>query len=382
VKIKIAAVMGTRPEAIKLAPLIRAVRNRSNEFSINLIHTGQHQEMARAAMKDFALHPDVDLDIMDHDQVPASVLSVLLDELPQVLADSPPEIVVVQGDTSSALGGAIAAHYAKIPVAHLEAGLRTGDRYQPFPEEINRRLISTLATYHFAPTESARAALLREGVSDEAILVCGNTGIDALHLLRSSASQPQLMKGRYFPRLILLTCHRRENQGAGIRSIARAVLEIVGQVADIGVVCPVHPNRAVSEDLKAILGDHPRVLLIPPVTPREMIWLLERATVVLTDSGGIQEEAPVFGTPVIVLREVTERHEGLQARVACLAGTSQQDIVKTTIGLLSDPVARASVSQAKNLYGDGHAADRVLEFLKARYSSRFLHASAKSARPT
>ena len=363
-KIHLLFVLGTRPEAIKLAPIILGARDRPSLFGCTVVNTGQHRDMSFTALGAFGIKPDLDLEIMDARQTPTEVLARILNRLPTVLANANPHLVLVQGDTSTALGAALSAHHVKIPVAHVEAGLRSGQRYTPFPEEMNRRLISELASYHFAPTKRAREHLLSEGIPDSSIVVTGNSVVDALYCLRDAASPPGQWPAQGVPgRMLLLTCHRRENHGKGIRSICAALRDIVAQCSDVHALLPVHPNPNVSEDVFELLRDHPRILLIPPVDYPHLVWLLQKATLVLTDSGGIQEEAPAFGKPVLVLRDVTERPEGIEAGVARLVGTDRQNIVKATLELLENPDAYAAMSKAVNPYGDGHAAQRILDFV-------------------
>jgi len=361
-------VLGTRPEAIKLAPIILAARARGSEFRSTIINTGQHEQLSLDALAVFGLKADVDLQIMNPCQTPADVLARILERLPRALAREQPGVVLVQGDTSTALGAALSAYHLKVPIAHVEAGLRTGDRYIPFPEEMNRRLISPLACYHFAPTKSARDHLLHEGITESSILITGNSIIDALYYLRDKAAPPRELAQGLSGRMLLVTSHRRENHGAGIRSICTALQDIIVQCPDIHVVFPVHPNPDVNRDVFGLLGDLPQIRLIPPVDYPQLVWLLERATLVLTDSGGVQEEAPAFGKPVLVLRDVTERPEGIEAGVARLVGTARQNIVESALHLLQNPSAYAAMAKTVSPYGDGHASERILRFLHERIS--------------
>jgi UDP-N-acetylglucosamine 2-epimerase (non-hydrolysing) len=363
-KIHLAFVLGTRPEAIKLAPVILMARRRSGEFQVTVINTGQHQDLSCLALAPFGIDPEFDLGIMDAHQTPTDVLARTLERLPSVFSRVKPDMVLVQGDTSTALGAALCAHHLKIPVGHVEAGLRTNRRYSPFPEEMNRRLISPLATYHFAPTEIARKHLLREGVPESSVLVTGNSVVDALYYLRDKAVRPAALSVQEFlGPMLLLTCHRRENHGAGVRSVCLAARDIVTRCPDIHIVFPVHPNPNVSQDVFDLLSGEPQILLIPPVEYPELVWLLQKATLVLTDSGGIQEEAPSFGKPVLVLREMTERPEGVEAGVARLVGTDRRSIAQAALLLLENPEAYAAMSKAMNPYGDGHTSERILHFL-------------------
>jgi UDP-N-acetylglucosamine 2-epimerase (non-hydrolysing) len=370
-KIHLVFVLGTRPEAIKLAPVILAARARAALFYCTVVNTGQHRNMSITALAAFGIKPDADLETMNANQTPTEVLARILNRLPAVLAETSPHLLLVQGDTSTALGAALCAHNLKIPVAHVEAGLRTGKRYSPFPEEMNRRLISELASYHFAPTKRAREHLLHEGIPDCSIVVTGNPVVDALYYLRDAVSPPTQWPTQGIPgRMLLLTCHRRENHGTGIRSICTALRDIIVQCPEVHAVVPVHPNPNVSGDVFELLRDHPRILLIPSVDYPQLVWLLQKATLVLTDSGGIQEEAPAFGKPVLVLRDVTERPEGIEAGVARLVGTDRQSIVEATLELLENDDAYASMSKAINPYGDGHAAQRILQFVSEQVHLR------------
>jgi len=359
----VACVLGTRPEAIKLAPVVLAARARPSRFRVTVVTTGQHRDMAGAALDAFALGADIDLAVMEANQRPTDVLARVLLALPLALDAARPDVVLVQGDTSSTLAGALCAFHAKIPVGHVEAGLRTDDRYSPFPEEMNRRLTSAVATLHFAPTRAARDRLLAEGTSPESVIVSGNTVIDALLLLRGRATAPPGLNVPPRSRLVLLTCHRRENHGARMGEICAAVREIVAARPDVFIVCPVHPNPDVRSRMASELGRVARVQLLEPVDYPHLLWLLDAATIVLTDSGGLQEEAPAFNKPVLVLRDVTERPEGIEAGVARLLGTDRAAIVAETLRLLDDPAEHGRMARCGNPYGDGHAADRILDCL-------------------
>jgi UDP-N-acetylglucosamine 2-epimerase len=361
----VACVFGTRPEAIKLAPIALAARQRRAHFTVTLIATGQHRDIGTAALDPFGLRADVDLAIMQSGQTPTDVLARVLAALPPVLGSVRPDVVLVQGDTSSTLAGALCAYHATIPVGHVEAGLRTGDRYSPFPEEMNRRLTSRVATYHFAPTEVARDRLLREAVDADAVVVTGNTVVDALAHLRTATTRPKGLDLPVNSRLVLLTCHRRENHGARLTGICGAMREIVAARPDVHVVCPVHPNPAVQSVMHAVLRPVERVHLLGPIDYPELLWLLDAATLVVTDSGGLQEEAPAFHTPVLVIRDTTERPEGIEAGVARLIGTDPATIVRETLRLLDDPETYALMARGENPYGDGRASMRILDALAA-----------------
>jgi UDP-N-acetylglucosamine 2-epimerase len=362
----IACVFGTRPEAIKLAPVALAARRQPARFAVTLIATGQHRDLATVALAPFLLRADVDLKVMEADQAPTEVLARVLLALPPVLESVRPDVVLVQGDTSSTLAGALCAYHARIPVGHVEAGLRTSDMYSPFPEEMNRRLTTAVATYHFAPTRTAQARLVREAVDPGAIVVTGNTVVDALGHLRTAAARPQGLEIPIDSRLILLTCHRRENHGPRLADICAAVRDIVAARPDVVVVCPVHPHPAVESSMRAELGSVRSVRLLPAVGYPELLWLLDAATLVMTDSGGLQEEAPAFHAPVLVIRDTTERPEGVDAGVARLIGTDRAVVVRETLRLLDDPDAYARMAQGENPYGDGRASIRILEALAER----------------
>ncbi len=365
----IVVVAGTRPEGIKLAPVVHALRRRRGAETL-FVSTGQHREMLRQALAAFALEPDVDLDVMRSGQGLHDVTVATLARLEPILREVRPAWVVVQGDTTTAMAAALAAFYQRIPVAHVEAGLRTNDRYRPFPEELNRRIVDQLSNALFAPTEHAREALLREGFPDARILVTGNTVVDAIHHLRATGATRGRSAGGLeldaVPgRVVLVTSHRRESFGAGLAAICRALVRIADRHPDVTVVYPVHLNPNVDGPVRAALGGHPRIALLPPVGYVELAALLERAHLVLTDSGGIQEEAPSFGKPVLVLREVTERPEGVAAGVAAVVGTREDGIVAATSRLLDDRAAYERMATGANPYGDGRASERIADALLA-----------------
>jgi UDP-N-acetylglucosamine 2-epimerase (non-hydrolysing) len=363
----IAVVAGTRPEGIKLAPVVHALRRRRGVETL-LVSTGQHREMLQQALEAFALRPDVDLDLMRAGQGLHDVTVGTLARLEPILRELRPAWVVVQGDTTTAMAAALAAFYQRIPVAHVEAGLRTNDRYRPFPEEVNRRIVDQLSSALFAPTAHAREALLAEGFPGARILVTGNTVVDAIHHLRASGatrgrSAAGLDLGAIPGRVVLVTSHRRESFGEGLAAICRAIVRLVERHPDVTVVYPVHLNPNVDGPVRAALGGHARIALLPPVGYVELAALLERADLVLTDSGGIQEEAPSYGKPVLVLREVTERPEGVAAGVAAVVGTSEEGIVAEASRLLSDRAAYERMATGTNPYGDGRASERIADAL-------------------
>ena len=357
--IRLAVVIGTRPEAIKLMPLIVAARACSQtRFDVQIISTGQHRELLSGALERFGVRPDFSLDIMTHNQDNAEVTSRALTALFPLLGKLCPHWLIVQGDTSSTFAGALAAFYQRIPVAHVEAGLRTDDIYSPFPEEGNRRMTTRLASLHFAPTEQARSNLREEGVSGSTIWVTGNTSVDALRLTLGEGT-----RRAQTPQRLLLTIHRRENHGAPLVRICRAVLRIVEAFPSLQVIYPVHPNPNVKEVVPQYLGGHPRIELTQPMGYEEFVAQMECAYLILTDSGGVQEEAPTLDKPVLVLRDNTERPEGVAVGSSLLVGTEEDDIVMQTTKLLTDPATYRRMADAINPYGDGYAASRILDVI-------------------
>jgi UDP-N-acetylglucosamine 2-epimerase (non-hydrolysing) len=322
-------------------------------------------------LKLFEIRPDYDLDIMTSDQTLVQITAQMIDKLRGVVSKEQPDIVLVQGDTTTAFCGALVGFYHRLKVGHVEAGLRTGNKYAPFPEEINRRLISRLADYHFAPTEHARDTLLGEGVPPSSIFITGNTVVDALVWVRERIreSLPDLPKGlkeiMEGHRLILVTGHRRESFGEGFKNICSAILQVAEDFSDVMFIYPVHLNPNVRQPVNSILGTHPRVKLIEPLPYTSFIWLMDQAEIVLTDSGGVQEEAPSLGKPVLVMREETERPEGIQAGNAILVGTQQERIVEELTRLLKYPEARLEMAKVTNPFGDGKTANRIADILAA-----------------
>ena len=361
-KTKILIVMGTRPEVIKLAPVVIGARNRPDQFDTFVVSTSQHREMLDQMLDAFQVAVDFDLDIMKPNQDLRHVTTGALNGLHDVVGEVKPDWVIVQGDTTTTFAGALAAFYHQVPVAHVEAGLRTYDKRQPFPEEINRRLTTQIADAHFAPTTLSRDNLLREGVSEKMIWVTGNTGIDALFLMLGSepGGAPPFPTG---DRRLLLTAHRRENHGEPMARICRAILRLVEEFPDLHALYPVHLSPKVRDVVFPLLGNHPRIELGEPLAYREFVQEMDRAHIILTDSGGIQEEAPSLGKPVLVMRETTERPEGIDAGTVRLVGTSEERIYSETARLLSDDAAYQQMAQARNPYGDGHATDRILSAL-------------------
>jgi len=368
-KLKVLIICGTRPEAIKLAPVVHELARREEDFEPLVCVTAQHRQMLDQVLELFGIMPDFDLDVMAPNQTLAQLTGRVVEGLDQVLAKTKPDVVLVQGDTTTAFGGALAAFYRKVRVGHVEAGLRTGDKYAPFPEEINRRLITQVSDLHFAPTEHARDALLAEGVPGPAVFLTGNTVIDALLWVSQLVRQetPRLPKGLVEAvagrEVVLITGHRRESFGAGFENICRAIREVADARERVMFVYPVHLNPNVREPVNRILSGHPRIHLTEPLSYAPFVWLMNRSTVVLTDSGGIQEEAPSLGKPVVVMRETTERPEGVAAGNACLVGVSRQKIVQELNRLLANPCERAAMASKANPYGDGSSARRIADAL-------------------
>ena len=362
-------VFGTRPDAVKMAPVVKALRERPREFTPVVVVTAQHREMLDQVLALFDIRPDHDLGIMTEQQslvdITTRTLEGLWDRLPRIA----PDFVLVQGDAAPSFVGSLAAFYRHIPVGHVEAGLRTADKYQPFPEEMYRRMTTVLADLHFAPTAIARENLRAEGVPLRRVLVTGNTVIDALLDIARRDPQPAdpdlaRVLTRAGARVLLLTTHRRENWGDPQRRVFQAMRHLLDRFPDLELIFPVHPNPVVSQPANEILGDHVRAHLYAPFDYATNVSCMKAAAVILTDSGGIQEEAPALGRPVLVLRETTERPEGLRAGTARLVGTDAGRIVEETVRLLTDPAAHAGMSHARNPYGDGHAAERIVGALR------------------
>lgn len=372
VKKKVMLVFGTRPEAIKMAPLVHAVRAHPQLEAFTVV-TAQHRQMLDQVLEIFDIKPDVDLDIMQPGQSLPSVTGRILQTMAPTLDALKPDIVLVHGDTSTTLSAALAAFYAKIPVGHVEAGLRTGNMLAPWPEEMNRRLTAPLSALHFAPTPSARANLLHEGISEEVVHVTGNTVIDALlqmsERIGSDAGLRKEMRDRFKfidskRHLILVTGHRRENFGDGFERICKA-LATIAQRQDVQIVYPVHLNPNVQEPVHRHLSGLENVHLIEPQDYLPFVYLMQQAHIILTDSGGVQEEAPSLGKPVLVMRETTERPEALDAGTVKLVGTDDARIVAALVRLLDEPSEYLRMSEAHNPYGDGKACQRIVEVIAA-----------------
>ena len=372
----VAIVIGTRPEVIKMAPIVQALSD-SETLAPWVISTGQHREMLDQSLAVFGIACDVDLGVMAPHQNLSELTARTLVGMRVELERIKPACVVVQGDTTTALAAALAGFYARIPVAHVEAGLRSGQRWSPYPEEINRRVIDQIADVLFAPTRGAAARLVDEGFGTDRVWVTGNTVVDALLAIRdrlrvhpvaipgldagAGARDPRGIGGK---RLILVTAHRRESFGEPLIAMCEALRRLADDHPDIVIVYPVHLNPNVSVPVRSLLADHDRIVLLPPLDYLQFVSLLSRAYLVLTDSGGVQEEAPTFGKPVLVLRQVTERPEGIAAGVARLVGTAAQDIVHEATRLLRDPAAYRAMAAAVNPYGDGTAGRQIVKHLE------------------
>jgi UDP-N-acetylglucosamine 2-epimerase (non-hydrolysing) len=356
-------VVGTRPEAIKMAPVVLELR-RFPEVDTILASTGQHKEMLEQALGAFGLKPDEDLAIMQHGQTLADVTARAVEGLDKLYDRLQPNWVLGQGDTTTVFAAALTAFYRRIPFAHVEAGLRTDTIDNPFPEEFNRRAAGLVTSLHLAPTHWAADNLRREGKDPSTIFVTGNTGIDAV--LRTANSAQEEWYPEHPGRVVLLTTHRRENWGEPQRQIARACKRLVELLDDVLLVVPMHRNPQVREVLKGIFGDHPRIRLIEPPDYDKFVKLMQRSTIILSDSGGVQEEAPAFGIPVLVLRETTERPEGVTAGTAKLVGTNEETIFKEARTLLCDPHAFEAMAHAVSPYGDGRAAERIRYLLLSK----------------
>jgi UDP-N-acetylglucosamine 2-epimerase (non-hydrolysing) len=380
---KIISIFGTRPEAIKMAPVIRQLQ-RCPSVTPRVWVTAQHRQMLDQVLELFDLHPDLDLDIMLDGQTPTQVAALIIQRLEPHLLRERPEWVLVQGDTTTVMATAIAAHHLRIKIGHVEAGLRTHDKHNPFPEEMNRVIADALSDLRFAPTPRARENLLREGISEATIRVTGNTVIDALQWIVQQPPTPETcalltrlgihdgqgdtatrrlspcLPVSLSPRLLLVTAHRRENFGEPLRNICAALREIAATRQDVQIVYPVHLNPNVQQPVNELLRDLPNVTLLPPLDYLTLAHLLKHCHVVLTDSGGLQEEAPVLGKPVLVLRETTERPEAVEAGTAKIVGTDREAIVRETFRLLDDAHAYTAMARAVNPFGDGHAAERIV----------------------
>lgn len=373
-KMKILSVFGTRPEAVKMAPVVKQLAQTPG-IEARVCVTAQHRQMLDQVLDLFAIRPDYDLDLMRDDQTLAQMSASIFTHLDPVLTDFQPDWILAQGDTTTVAITSLLAYYRRIRFGHVEAGLRTGDKWQPFPEEINRRVAGVTADLHFAPTDWARQNLLREGVDDAIIKVTGNPVIDALNIVKQQPEPPEItdllnrlcistsrLSDHQTIRLVLVTAHRRENFGQPLADICEALKQLASR-GDVEIVYPVHLNPNVQEPVHRLLDGVAHITLLPPLDYLPLVHLMKHARLILTDSGGIQEEAPAFGVPALVLREVTERPEGVAAGVLKLVGTATSHIVREANRLLDDPSAHAEMARASNPYGDGKASGRIIEAL-------------------
>lgn len=373
--IRVVSVFGTRPEAIKMAPIVRALRE-SDMFDSSVCVTAQHRGMLDQVLDFFDIQPEYDLNLMRAGQSLADVTARVLTGVLPLVEEVAPDIVLVHGDTNTTMSASLACYYAQVPVGHVEAGLRTGDPYSPWPEEMNRRLTGAMSHLHFAPTEESRTNLVRENVPDNRIVVTGNTVIDALLWTRSAvagdASRLEDLARRFTflsrdRKLVLVTGHRRENFGPGFESVCHALSRIADR-GDVDVLYPVHLNPSVKGPVERLLGDHPSVHLIEPVDYPTFVYLMDRCEIILTDSGGVQEEAPSLGKPVLVMRDTTERPEAITAGTVKLVGTDSDLIIDEATRLLEDTSVYEAMSKAHNPYGDGSAAPRILQRMIDEFS--------------
>jgi UDP-N-acetylglucosamine 2-epimerase (non-hydrolysing) len=377
--VKVALVFGTRPEAIKLFPVIHALKARA-DIDTRVIVTAQHRGLLDQVLEIAGIVPDIDLDVMTPNQTLDGLTAKLIVALGEAFDAEKPDRVVVHGDTLTTMVASLAAYYRKIPVAHVEAGLRSGDIHHPWPEEVNRRVVACIADMNFAPTQAAADALLRENRDAAGIHVTGNTVIDALATVDRVHGEPALASGlddlaaRFAgKRIVAVTSHRRENFGGGMEAIARSIADIAAR-PDVAVIFPVHPNPNVRPVMDAVLGDLANVAMIEPLDYPHFVRLLDLCHLVLTDSGGVQEEAPSLGKPVLVMRETTERPEGVQAGTAKLVGADRDRIVREVLGLLDDDAAYQAMARAHNPFGDGKAAERIADIIAGKAGAAYLAA--------
>lgn len=360
-KIKVMSIFGTRPEAIKMAPVVKAMAH-DERFAPITVVTGQHREMLDQVLKIFKIKPDYDLNIMQKDQTLSSITSKVLLGMDKILQEDRPDLILVHGDTTTTFSAGLSAFYHQIPVGHVEAGLRTWNKYSPFPEELNRQMTDVLTDLYFAPTTTSRDNLRRENHPENQIFVTGNTAIDALKDTVSENYHNEILEEiSENRRIILVTMHRRENQGAPMQRVFKAIRQVVDETPDVEVIFPVHLNPKVQQMAETELGNDPRIKLVAPLDVLDFHNIAARSYLIMTDSGGVQEEAPSLGKPVLVLRDTTERPEGVAAGTLKLVGTDPQAVKEQMNALLNDPAKYAEMAQAQNPYGDGHAAARILD---------------------
>lgn len=367
--IKVMTIFGTRPEAIKMAPLVKELKSR-DEIQCIVCVTAQHRQMLDQVLEVFNIKPDYDLNVMKQGQTLSDITCKALKGLEDVILKEKPNIVLVHGDTTTTFAGALAAFYCQTDVGHVEAGLRTWNKYSPYPEEMNRQMVGVIADMHFAPTENSKKSLLNEGKKEESIFVTGNTAIDALETTVNPNYENEIFNWVGKDRMILLTAHRRENLGEPMRHMFSAIKRIVNEFSDVKVIYPVHLNPKVKEVADEILGDCEKVKLIAPLEVIDFHNFINKSYLILTDSGGIQEEAPSLGKPVLVLRDTTERPEGIEAGTLKLVGTNEEDIYNLTKKLLEDKEEYLKMSKASNPYGDGKASKRIADAIIKKYITK------------
>lgn len=368
-KIKVMTIFGTRPEAIKMAPLVKELKSRE-EIDCTVCVTAQHRQMLDQVLEAFNIVPEYDLNIMTQGQTLSDITSRVLKGLEKVIKEVKPDIILVHGDTTTTFAGALAAFYNQVDIGHVEAGLRTWNKYSPYPEEMNRQMVGVMADMHFTPTENSKKSLLNESKNPENIYVTGNTAIDALATTVKENYEHPIFDWIGNDRMILLTAHRRENLGEPMRHMFKAIKRVVDEHNDVKVVYPVHLNPKVKEVADEILGNDERIKLVEPLEVIDFHNFINKSYIILTDSGGIQEEAPSLGKPVLVLRDTTERPEGIEAGTLKLAGTDEETIYKLTTELLDNKETYEKMSKASNPYGDGKASKRIVDEIIKKYSNR------------
>lgn len=360
---RIMTIFGTRPEAIKMAPLVLQLK-KEEQLEPVVVVTAQHREMLDSVLETFNIQPDYDLNVMKPGQTLSQVTSRVLTGLEDIIKEVQPDMILVHGDTTTTFAGSLAAFYNEISIGHVEAGLRTWNKYSPFPEEMNRQMTGIMADLHFAPTEQAEKNLLNENKDPQSVVVTGNTAIDAMHTTIDQDYQSEIIQRHQDKRIILLTSHRRENIGQPMENIFKAARRIVEEVEDAVIVYPMHKNPKVRDIARQYLSDHDRIELIDPLEVVDFHNFAHQSYLILTDSGGVQEEAPSLGKPVLVLRDTTERPEGVEAGTLKLAGTEEEDVYRLTKELLTDKELYQSMSVAQNPYGDGHASERICNHIR------------------
>ena len=365
--IKVMSVFGTRPEAIKMAPLVKELESRENIESVVCV-TAQHREMLDQVLETFDIKPDYDLDIMEHGQTLAGITTKALNGLEGVIKEAKPDIVLVHGDTTTTFAGALAAFYNQVAIGHVEAGLRTYDKYSPYPEEMNRQMVDCMTDMCFAPTEISKQNLLKQSISEDKIYITGNTAIDAMKTTVDKEYKNEILDSVEGKTMILLTAHRRENLGEPMRNIFKGIKRILDEFKDVVVIYPIHKNPKVREVANEVFGDEKRVMLIEPLEVFDFHNFQNKSYIILTDSGGIQEEAPSLGKPVLVLRDTTDRPEGIEAGTLKLVGTDEDKVYEETKKLLTDKRLYETMSKASNPYGDGFASKRIADAIEEKFN--------------